>query len=68
MVKFLIKLIKFYQKFISPSLGRNCRYFPSCSEYAKRALNKHGLLKGIIFSFYRLLRCHPLAKGGLDNP
>jgi len=62
------KIIKFYQRFISPLLGRNCRFYPSCSEYSLLAIKKYGILKGLIFSFYRLLRCNPWNKGGIDFP
>jgi len=68
MNKFLLKVVKFYQDFISPLLGRNCRFYPSCSEYAKQALEKYGVFKGLIFSCWRILRCHPFSKGGVDLP
>jgi len=61
-------MIKFYQGFISPFLGRNCRFYPSCSEYARQALKKYGALKGLVFSCWRILRCHPFSKGGVDIP
>ncbi|MBZ9572736.1 membrane protein insertion efficiency factor YidD [Patescibacteria group bacterium] len=66
--KIILKLIKFYQSFISPFLGRNCRFYPSCSEYAKLSIKKYGVFKGMIFSFWRILRCHPYGKGGVDIP
>ncbi|MDI6882920.1 MAG: membrane protein insertion efficiency factor YidD [Patescibacteria group bacterium] len=64
----LLKIIKFYQKFISPFLGRNCRFEPSCSEYTVLAIKKHGVLKGGTLSFWRILRCNPWNKGGIDIP
>lgn len=61
----LIKLIKLYQK--TPlSSHQNCKYIPSCSNYAIDAINTHGAFKGIILSIARILRCNPLSKGGLD--
>jgi len=62
----LIKLIKFYNFFISPMLGNSCRYSPSCSEYSIEALKEFGLIKGIFKSFIRILSCNPWGKGGLD--
>ncbi len=62
----LILTIKFYQFFISPLLGKNCRYIPTCSEYAKEALNTHGIVKGLSIAIKRILCCHPFTKGGYD--
>ncbi len=64
--KFLITLIRFYQRFISPLLPRTCRFYPTCSHYAIDALNKKGLFKGLMLSGWRILRCNPLSKGGFD--
>jgi len=66
MKKLLIFLIRLYQKFISPVLPPSCRFYPSCSEYARQALAKHGALKGIWLATKRLARCHPYYAGGLD--
>ncbi|NOZ22767.1 MAG: membrane protein insertion efficiency factor YidD [Planctomycetes bacterium] len=62
----LIKVIRGYQRFISPLLPRSCRYAPTCSEYFIQALQKKGLIKGVFLGIWRILRCHPLAKGGYD--
>ena len=62
----LILLIKIYQLILSPLLKSNCRYFPTCSEYAITALKEHGLIFGIYLSFKRILSCHPLGKDGYD--
>ncbi len=59
-------LIKFYRKFISPLIGARCRYYPSCSSYALEAFRRHGFFKGFILSAWRLLRCNPWSKGGVD--
>jgi putative membrane protein insertion efficiency factor len=62
----LIALIKFYKYFISPLLGNNCRFYPSCSSYAIEALRLHGAVKGSYLAARRLLRCHPFNAGGVD--
>ena len=64
--RFFIKLIEFYQKHISPELGHNCKYEPSCSEYTKQAIEKYGVVRGILKGAYRILRCNPFSKGGYD--
>lgn len=67
MKKLLIKLIRLYQK--TPlSAHSNCKYIPSCSNYAIEALNKYGVFKGIFKIIGRILRCNPFSKGGIDNP
>ncbi|MEW6355545.1 MAG: membrane protein insertion efficiency factor YidD [Planctomycetota bacterium] len=62
----LIQLIRGYQRFLSPLLPRSCRYTPTCSEYFIQALQKKGLIRGFLLGTWRILRCHPLAKGGYD--
>jgi len=64
----IIKIVKFYQRYVSPLLGKNCRFYPSCSEYAFQAVEKYGTAKGIIKSTQRVLRCHPWNPGGVDIP
>ena len=64
--RFLIFLIKGYQKFISPLLGDNCRFYPTCSAYAIEALRVHGALKGSLLATWRILRCNPFGRPGLD--
>jgi len=61
-----IFLIAVYQYAISPLLGRNCRYAPSCSEYALEALSRHGAYLGGGLAIKRLCRCHPWGRGGYD--
>lgn len=61
-----IIFIKLYQKLISPLLGQRCKYYPSCSNYAIMAFKKHGFFKGFILSVWRILRCNPLSRGGVD--
>jgi len=61
-------LIKFYQYFISPWLGKNCRFEPTCSKYGIEALSKHGAIKGSYLTFKRLLKCHPYSKADYYDP
>lgn len=62
----LIALLRAYQLFISPLLGNHCRFYPSCSQYAREALEQHGVLRGTWLAVRRLLRCHPWHEGGVD--
>ncbi|MDR3349832.1 MAG: membrane protein insertion efficiency factor YidD [Acidaminococcales bacterium] len=66
MRKALILLIRFYQLCISPFLGANCRFYPTCSAYAVTAIEKYGAGKGSFLAIKRILRCHPFHKGGYD--
>lgn len=59
-------LIRLYQLTLSPYLGRQCRFYPSCSHYALEAIEQHGLLRGSVLSLRRLGRCHPFHAGGVD--
>jgi hypothetical protein len=61
-----LKLIRGYQRAISPELGCLCRYQPSCSHYAYEAIERHGALRGSLLGFRRILRCTPLRTGGYD--
>ena len=73
---FLIKIIVLYQKTLSPDHGllrvryENgfCKYYPSCSEYAKQSILKKGAIKGSFKSIFRVIRCNPFTLGGIDNP
>ncbi len=66
MKKIALALIKGYRFLISPLLGRNCRFYPTCSEYTHEAIQKHGLFKGFLLGTKRLLKCHPFHSGGVD--
>lgn len=66
MKKILIALIRGYKKHISPHLGNNCRFTPTCSEYAMQALETHGVFKGGLLSAWRIGRCNPFGKAGYD--
>lgn len=62
----LLLLIKLYQWVLSPWLGNRCRFTPTCSVYAREALQKYGLFKGLYLAVSRLLRCHPFGGSGYD--
>jgi len=74
LTKLVLKLIKIYQKTLSPDTGwfsykhpyGYCRYYPTCSNYTYQAIEKYGLIKGGLKSIGRLLRCNPLLRGGYD--
>lgn len=66
MKKFLIYLINKYQKYISPSLKNNCKFYPTCSEYTKQAIEKYGAFKGAFYGIKRIVKCNPFSKGGYD--
>lgn len=61
-----IALVRLYQKIISPLTGAHCRYYPTCSQYAIDAFKKHGFLKGGVLSAWRIMRCNPFSRGGVD--
>ena len=62
----VISLINFYKYLISPLLGNNCRYLPTCSEYTKESVEKFGIIYGTWLGLKRIIRCHPWGKGGYD--
>jgi len=64
--RFLIRLIRFYKKHVSPALPPSCKYLPTCSEYAVDAITKYGPFKGSAMAVWRILRCNPFSKGGYD--
>jgi len=59
-------LVRFYQVFLSPLMGNNCRFHPSCSQYCTDALKTHGPIKGLKLTFRRIFSCHPFNQGGFD--
>ena len=61
-----IAIIKIYKFFISPLLGDNCRFYPSCSSYSIEAFENHGVFIGFYLTLRRLLKCHPFHEGGID--
>ena len=64
--KILIKMIRLYQKYISPMKTTKCPYIPSCSQYGMEAIQKYGALKGGLLAAWRILRCNPFSRGGYD--
>ncbi len=60
--------IRLYQRFLSPLLAPRCRYYPTCSDYAVRSIERFGILRGSVLAAWRLLRCNPLSRGGFDYP
>lgn len=62
----LLGLLRAYQYALRPMLGANCRFAPSCSDYAREAIERHGALKGSWLAARRVLRCHPYHPGGYD--
>lgn len=66
MARLIIYFIKVYQYLLSPYLGQQCRFYPTCSQYAVDAIRKYGAINGVIHAVRRLLRCHPWHAGGHD--
>lgn len=66
MKRILLFFIKLYRKFISPLFPPCCKFYPTCSTYAVKALEKHGALKGSVLILWRLARCNPWSMGGID--
>ena len=63
----VLTLIIFYQRYISCNLPHMCKYKPTCSEYMRRAIIYHGVIKGFFLGVNRITRCHPFSKGGADD-
>jgi putative membrane protein insertion efficiency factor len=64
--RLLVRLIGAYQYLCSPWVGNSCRYWPTCSEYAREAIERHGAGRGSYLAARRLARCHPYGRGGVD--
>ncbi|MGF7186440.1 hypothetical protein GGQ84_002542 [Desulfitispora alkaliphila] len=64
--RIIVMLIVFYQKGVSPFLSPRCRFYPTCSQYTLEAIEKRGLITGVVLGFLRILKCHPFHPGGYD--
>jgi uncharacterized protein len=64
--RLLVAPIRGYQRLFSPLFGARCKYYPSCSEYAAQAIERFGILRGLVLAGWRLLRCNPWSHGGFD--
>ncbi|HEY3360135.1 MAG TPA: membrane protein insertion efficiency factor YidD [Polyangia bacterium] len=64
--RLFLGLIRFYQRYLSPLKRPTCRFLPTCSDYAREAIELHGAGRGLVMALWRLLRCHPLCRGGYD--
>nr|MDD6336359.1 membrane protein insertion efficiency factor YidD [bacterium] len=62
----LMGLIVFYQRAISPLIGPHCRFYPTCSEYTRQAIERFGALRGLWLGLKRISKCHPFHEGGYD--
>jgi putative membrane protein insertion efficiency factor len=63
----LIGVIGVYRRFVSPMLPASCRYWPTCSEYTVQAVQKYGIFRGGLMGAWRVLRCNPWSRGGIDS-
>ena len=66
LTRFLLFLLRLYKRWLSPLLGQRCRFYPSCSDYARVAVTRFGPWRGCLLTGWRLLRCQPLCEGGED--
>jgi putative membrane protein insertion efficiency factor len=67
-IKLLQSFIRGYQKLLSPIVGNQCRFYPTCSHYAHEALETHGAIKGLLLTIKRLLKCHPWVQCDWNDP
>ncbi|HEY3545117.1 MAG TPA: membrane protein insertion efficiency factor YidD [Propionicimonas sp.] len=65
--RLVLLLIRVYQRYVSPMRPATCKYYPSCSQYAVIAIQRHGLVRGSALAGWRLLRCNPWSRGGVDD-
>ena len=64
----VLAAVRLYQRWLSPLLGSQCRFHPTCSDYTALAVAKHGTCLGVALGLWRILRCQPLCRGGVDMP
>ena len=60
--------LRFYRRFVSPAIPPRCKYHPTCSAYAVQAVERYGILRGLVLAAWRILRCNPFSHGGYDPP
>ncbi|HYM12197.1 MAG TPA: membrane protein insertion efficiency factor YidD [Bryobacterales bacterium] len=65
-MKIILAALRCYKRLVSPLLPASCRFYPSCADYARQAVERHGALRGLRLAVWRLLRCQPLSRGGVD--
>lgn len=65
-MKIILPTLRLYKRLISPLLPASCRFYPTCSDYAREAVERHGARRGLRLAAWRLLRCQPLSRGGVD--
>lgn len=65
---FLVSLIRLYRVALGPAFGGRCRFYPSCSVYAEQAIRELGVVRGVVLAAWRIVRCSPLSRGGIDHP
>jgi uncharacterized protein len=68
MKNIIIGFIKFYKVLLSPILPNSCKFYPTCSDYMILSIEKYGVLKGLLKGIWRIIRCNPISKGGVDYP
>jgi putative membrane protein insertion efficiency factor len=66
MRRLVSRLLQVYKYLVSPLLGENCRFYPSCADYAREAVERHGVVRGFWLAARRVVRCHPWHPGGFD--
>jgi putative membrane protein insertion efficiency factor len=66
LTRLVLGVLRAYKTVVSPLLGPRCKYYPSCSDYAALAIQRYGILRGLVLSGWRLMRCNPLSRGGVD--
>ncbi|WP_414649832.1 membrane protein insertion efficiency factor YidD [Dyella sp.] len=66
MTRLILLILGLYKRWLSPLLGQRCRFYPSCSDYARDAVTRFGPWRGSLLAIWRILRCQPLCEGGLD--
>ncbi len=66
MRQLIVEPIRLYRRFVSPVLPASCRYWPTCSQYTLEAIQKYGVFKGGLLGAWRIVRCNPWSKGGID--